>query len=98
MAAGPASPSRILTPAAFRKRDAGAAGHRRLDQWHRAPDGHRGRVGLEVDLDELDRMGRETPVLLDLKPSASTTWKIFTHAGGMATLLRELRPLLQLDA
>ena len=28
-----------------------------------------GRMGLEIDLAALDRMGRETPVLLDLKPS-----------------------------
>ncbi|HEY2256414.1 MAG TPA: dihydroxy-acid dehydratase, partial [Variovorax sp.] len=28
-----------------------------------------GRVGLDIDLQALDRMGRETPVLLDLKPS-----------------------------
>ena len=28
-----------------------------------------GRLGFEVDLKALDRMGRDTPVLLDLKPS-----------------------------
>ncbi|MCC2634031.1 MAG: ilvD, partial [Ramlibacter sp.] len=28
-----------------------------------------GRMGFEVDLKALDRMGRETPVLVDLKPS-----------------------------
>ena len=56
-----------------------------------------GRMGYEVDLDALDRMGRETPVLLDLKPSGSQYMEDFHHAGGMATLLRELRPLLNLD-
>jgi dihydroxy-acid dehydratase len=57
-----------------------------------------GRVGLDIDLDALDRMGRETPVLLDLKPSGRHYMEGFHHAGGMATLLRELKPLLRLDA
>ena len=57
-----------------------------------------GRMGLELDLKALDQMGRETPVLLDLKPSGAHYMEDFHHAGGMATLLRELRPLLHLDA
>jgi dihydroxy-acid dehydratase len=57
-----------------------------------------GRLGFEVDLQALDRMGRETPVLLDLKPSGQHYMEHFDAAGGMATLLRELKPLLHLDA
>jgi dihydroxy-acid dehydratase len=57
-----------------------------------------GRCGLEVDLKALDRMGRDTPVLVDLKPSGQHYMEDFHHAGGMATLLRELKPLLKLDA
>ena len=57
-----------------------------------------GRVGLDVDLDALDCMGRETPVLLDLKPSGQHYMEDFHRAGGMATLLRELKPLLRLEA
>lgn len=57
-----------------------------------------GRMGFEVDLQALDRMGRETPVLVDLKPSGQHYMEHFHAAGGMATLLRELRPLLHLDA
>ncbi len=57
-----------------------------------------GRMGLEVDLKALDRMGRETPVLVDLKPSGQHYMEHFDAAGGMATLLRELQPLLHLDA
>ena len=57
-----------------------------------------GRMGLEIDLAALDRMGRETPVLLDLKPSGLHYMEDFHDAGGMATLLRELKPLLKLDA
>ncbi len=57
-----------------------------------------GRLGLEIDLQALDRMGRDTPVLLDLKPSGQHYMEDFHKAGGMATLLRELKPLLRLQA
>ena len=57
-----------------------------------------GRVGIKIDLEELDRMGRATPVLVDLKPSGQHYMEHFHAAGGMATLLRELKPLLALDA
>ena len=57
-----------------------------------------GRVGHTIDLKALDQMGRGTPVLLDLKPSGQHYMEDFHHAGGMATLLRELKPLLNLDA
>ncbi len=57
-----------------------------------------GRMGFEVDLKALDRMGRETPVLVDLKPSGQHYMEHFHAAGGMTALLRELKPLLHLDA
>ena len=56
-----------------------------------------GRLGIEVDLDQIDAMGKETPVLLDLKPSGLHYMEDFHKAGGMVTLLRELKPLLHLD-
>jgi dihydroxy-acid dehydratase len=57
-----------------------------------------GRMGLEIDLEALDKMGDETPVLVDLKPSGDHYMENFHDAGGMTTLLRELKPLLKLDA
>ncbi|MDS1139783.1 IlvD/Edd family dehydratase [Pusillimonas sp. SM2304] len=57
-----------------------------------------GRLGIDIDLKALDRMGKETPVLLDLKPSGQHYMEDFHKAGGMATLLRELKPLLNLNA
>jgi dihydroxy-acid dehydratase len=57
-----------------------------------------GRMGYDIDMKALDRMGRETPVLLDLKPSGQHYMEDFHDAGGMATLLRELKPFLHLDA
>ncbi len=57
-----------------------------------------GRLGLDIDLKKLDRMGKDTPVLLDLKPSGQHYMEDFHKAGGMATLLRQLKPLLKLNA
>jgi dihydroxy-acid dehydratase len=57
-----------------------------------------GRLGIDIDLAQLDAMGRETPVLLDLKPSGKHYMEDLHRAGGVPTLLRELRPLLHLDA
>jgi dihydroxy-acid dehydratase len=57
-----------------------------------------GRLGFEMDLQALDRIGRAVPVLLDLKPTGEHYMEHFHAAGGMPTLLRELRPLLRLDA
>lgn len=56
-----------------------------------------GRLGIQTDLALLDRMARETPVLLDLKPAGVHYMEDFHAAGGMATLLRALKPLLHLD-
>ena len=57
-----------------------------------------GRLGYTLDLKALDAVSRDTPVLLDLKPSGDHYMEDFHAAGGMATLLRELKPLLHLDA
>jgi dihydroxy-acid dehydratase len=57
-----------------------------------------GRAGVAVDLDEFDRLGREVPVLINLKPSGMHYMEHFHHAGGLPALLRELAPLLDLSA
>ncbi len=56
-----------------------------------------GRAGITIDLEQFDRMSRETPVLVDLKPSGDHYMEDFHAAGGMAEVLRALRPLLHLD-
>jgi len=56
-----------------------------------------GRLGIKVDLEAFDRMGRETPVLVDLKPSGQQYMQHLQDAGGLVAVLRELRPLLHLD-
>ncbi|MEK7245633.1 MAG: dihydroxy-acid dehydratase, partial [Pseudomonadota bacterium] len=56
-----------------------------------------GRLGLALDYDAFDRMGRETPVLVDLKPTGRFYMDDLHRAGGMAPVLRALKPLLHLD-
>ncbi|HEY1608905.1 MAG TPA: IlvD/Edd family dehydratase [Paraburkholderia sp.] len=57
-----------------------------------------GRLGIRIDLDSLDRIARETPVLVDLKPSGQHYMEDLHRAGGLTPVLRELKPLLHLDA
>jgi dihydroxy-acid dehydratase len=57
-----------------------------------------GRRGIEIDLDAFDALGRKVPVLVDLKPSGLHYMEHLHEAGGMSAVLRELRPLLHLDA
>ncbi len=49
-----------------------------------------GRAGVPLDLAAFDQLGREVPVLLNLKPSGTHYMEHFHHAGGMPALLREL--------
>ncbi|MEO5677627.1 MAG: IlvD/Edd family dehydratase [Usitatibacter sp.] len=57
-----------------------------------------GRLGIPIDLERLHAIGQETPVLMDLKPSGQHYMEDLHRAGGLPTLLRELRPLLHLGA
>ena len=56
-----------------------------------------GRMGLKLDLDAFDRIGRNVPVLVDLKPSGRNYMEDLHAAGGLATILRELKAHLHLD-
>ena len=57
-----------------------------------------GRAGVSFDLDTFDQLGREIPVLLNLKPSGAHHMEHFHHAGGLPALMRELTDFLNLDA
>src|SRR5579864_4166297 len=57
-----------------------------------------GRLGIRIDLEQLDRMARETPVLVDLKPSGQHYMEDLHKAGGLTTVMREIKGLLHLDA
>jgi dihydroxy-acid dehydratase len=92
------TPDRIMTPAAFENalRMLLAIGGSTNAIVHLAAMA--GRLGIALDLDAFDRMGHKTPVLVDLKPTGQHYMEDLYKAGGAATILRELKPLLNLDA
>lgn len=57
-----------------------------------------GRVGVTIDLRRLNEISDTTPVLVDLKPTGQFYMSDLYAAGGIGAVLRELKPLLHLDA
>ncbi|MEY3718401.1 MAG: hypothetical protein RL727_322 [Pseudomonadota bacterium] len=55
------------------------------------------RLGIKLDLEHFDRLGRDIPVLVDLKPSGSHYMEHLYEDGGLMGVLRELKPHLYLD-
>jgi dihydroxy-acid dehydratase len=91
-------PSEVLTPAAFRNAMVvlQAIGGSTNGIVHLAAIA--GRVGQSIDYQEFDLLGREVPVLVDLKPSGGRYMEHFHEAGGLPRLMREIENLLALDA
>jgi dihydroxy-acid dehydratase len=96
--AGSPKPSELLTAAAFHNAQVvlQAIGGSTNGLVHLTAIANR--TETAVDLDGFDRLGREVPVLIDLKPSGQHYMEHFHHAGGLPALMRELGDLLQLDA
>ncbi len=94
---GSPRPSELLTPAAFRNAMTvmQAIGGSTNGLIHLTAMANR--TPHRVDLAEFDRIGRQAPVLIDLKPSGQHYMEHFHHAGGMPALMRELEGLLDLD-
>lgn len=92
------APANILTPAAFRNAQIvlQAIGGSTNGLIHLAAIA--GRRGIALDLDEYDRLGRDVPVLIDLKPTGDHYMEDFHWSGGLPRLMRELRPLLDATA
>ena len=85
------TPDKIMTKAAFRNalRILQAIGGSTNGLIHMTAVA--GRLGIKIDLDEFDAIGRETPVLVDLKPSGQHYMEDLYRAGGLTPILRRLR-------
>ncbi|OGA62678.1 MAG: dihydroxy-acid dehydratase [Betaproteobacteria bacterium RIFCSPLOWO2_12_FULL_65_14] len=56
------------------------------------------RVGVELKLDDFDRLGREVHTLVNLMPAGKFLMEDFAYAGGLPAVLRELGDLLNKEA
>jgi dihydroxy-acid dehydratase len=49
-----------------------------------------GRLGVDLDLDDWDRLGKDVPTIVDLMPSGRYLMEDFYYAGGLPAVLRKL--------
>jgi dihydroxy-acid dehydratase len=56
------------------------------------------RVGVELSLDDWDRLGREMPCLVNLMPSGQYLMEDFYYAGGLPVVMKEIGKFLHRDA
>jgi dihydroxy-acid dehydratase len=57
-----------------------------------------GRLGIELSLEDFDRIGSSVPLLVDLQPAGRFLMEDFHRAGGLLAVLREVSDLLDPDA
>jgi len=57
-----------------------------------------GRLGIALDLGAFDRMGRTTPVLVDLKPTGQGYMEDLYQAGGLPEILKQIKQLMNMGA
>ncbi|HYE53954.1 MAG TPA: dihydroxy-acid dehydratase, partial [Chitinophagaceae bacterium] len=57
-----------------------------------------GRVGVQLDLEDFDKLGSSIPLLLNLMPSGKYLMEDFYYAGGLPVIINELREKLHMDA
>ena len=53
-----------------------------------------GRLGVDLRLEDFDRLGHTVPLLVDLQPAGRFLMEDFHRAGGLLAVLREVRHLL----
>jgi dihydroxy-acid dehydratase len=57
-----------------------------------------GRIGVELTLEDWDRLGSTMPCLVNLQPSGKYLMEDYYYAGGLPAVLREIAPHLHLNA
>jgi dihydroxy-acid dehydratase len=56
-----------------------------------------GRAGIKIPLERFEEIGRETPYLVNMRPSGKYLMEDFYYAGGLTALLQGMRSLLHVD-
>ncbi len=56
-----------------------------------------GRLGVELKLEDFDKLGSEVNNILNLQPSGKYLMEDFCYAGGLPAVMREILPLLHAD-
>jgi dihydroxy-acid dehydratase len=90
--------SKILTRAAFENaiRVVGAIGGSTNAVIHLLAVA--GRIGVKLDLDDFNNLGRGVPCLVNLMPSGKYLMEDFYYAGGLPAVIRELGDMIHGDA
>ena len=57
-----------------------------------------GRIGVELTIDDWDRLGSELPCLVNLQPSGKYLMEDFYYAGGLPAVMKEIAHLLHTGA
>ena len=92
------TPSRILTRAAFENAiivNAAIGGSTNVILHLLAIAG---RIGVDLALDDFDKLGAEVPLLVNLKPAGEFLMEEFYYAGGLPVVMQNLREVLDMDA
>jgi L-arabonate dehydrase len=56
-----------------------------------------GRIGVDVNLDDFDKIGSHIPLLVNLMPSGKYLMEDFFYAGGLPVVIREIEKYLRKD-
>src|SRR3982751_6517808 len=56
------------------------------------------RIGVELAIEDFDRLGSEMPCLVNLQPSGQFLMEDFCYAGGLPVVMKEIQEHLHLDA
>jgi L-arabonate dehydrase len=56
------------------------------------------RIGVELSIEDFDKLGSEMPCLVNLQPSGKHLMEDFCYAGGLPVVMKEIKDSLHLDA
>jgi L-arabonate dehydrase len=57
-----------------------------------------GRIGIDLNLEDFDKIGSKIPLLVNMKPSGKYLMEDFYYAGGLPVVLKELKKYLHNNA